>query len=148
MAKHIRTDQSAPRRDSVGGEIVGGRVGGTIALDARLALNRHDEPCLVLNFVQLIVVAGLKRQMARFATYDVFFSHPECRAGRNVRELVAVQLELLRRHFAMHVTAPSIPRSAGITPETHSRCRYVITLGGPGRNRRLAAPELRRRSVV
>src|SRR5215218_5922811 len=60
--------------------------------------------------------------MARFATHDVLVSHPKRRAGRNVRELVAVQFKLLRHHLHMHATAPMIQASARITLKIQSRC--------------------------
>ena len=60
-------------------------------LSARFPLNCHDTLGFVLDFVEFIVVASLKRETARFATHDVFVSHPKRRAGRTVRELVAIQ---------------------------------------------------------
>jgi hypothetical protein len=37
------------------------------ALNARLPLNGHDAPSFVLDLVQLLVIAALKHQVARFA---------------------------------------------------------------------------------
>src|SRR5215216_569305 len=48
------------------------------------------------------VIAGLKTKSALLTTHDVFFADPKRCAGRRMRELIALQHELLLRHLHMH----------------------------------------------
>ena len=73
-------------------------------LGARFALGRHDAPSFVLQLVELVVIAGLKNKAAAFETDRVFIAEPECGA-RSMGKLAALQYELLRNHFHMHLGA-------------------------------------------
>src|SRR4030088_2332220 len=98
-----------------------------------LALGRHDAPGFILQFVELVVVAGLEIKVALFATFHVLVAEPERGAGRRVDELVALQHELLRHHLHMHRTASPVR----VLRISHNSARWPLGLLVPSARLRI-----------
>jgi hypothetical protein len=94
-----------------------------------LALDRHDTPGFVFQFVELVIVAGLKDETARFAAYNVPVAQPESGTGRRMGKPVASRHELFRHHLHMHLVASTVQAGvvghSGITRQQESRFKSV-----------------------
>jgi hypothetical protein len=54
---------------------------------ANVALGRHDAPSLFLQFVEIVIVAGIEINEALLASYDVLLAQPERSSSRRMVSL-------------------------------------------------------------